>query len=104
MENLNRQNAKVYVKVNVTFDEDGLMLPRSLIWEDGHPYKIDRVLDIRPAYAEKPAARAIGIRSKWAIAKAICFSKGMQTSRTKESDAGLSRGSERKCRETIEKR
>ena len=53
MEGLNRQNVKVYVKVNVTFDEDGLMLPRSLIWEDGHPYKIDRVLDIRPAYAEK---------------------------------------------------
>ncbi len=34
------------------------MLPREIIWEDGQKYEIDRVIDIRPAYAAK-AARAI---------------------------------------------
>ena len=31
----NRRNIKVYVKVGVIFQEDGMMLPRSLTWEDG---------------------------------------------------------------------
>lgn len=29
------------------------MLPREIVWEDGHRYEIDRVIDIRPAYAAK---------------------------------------------------
>ena len=29
------------------------MLPREIIWEDGQKYEIDRVIDIRPAYAAK---------------------------------------------------
>ena len=44
---------KVYVKVSAVFDEDGRMLPRSLKWEDGREYPIDRVLDIRQAAAQK---------------------------------------------------
>ena len=44
---------KVYVKVAVYFNEEGVMLPRALTWEDGHTYQIDRVVDIRPAYAAK---------------------------------------------------
>lgn len=40
---------KVYVSVNVDFCEDGLMCPRSLIWEDGHVYEIDKILDVRQA-------------------------------------------------------
>lgn len=44
---------KAYVRVNLDTDEDGIMLPRKLTWEDGIQYEIDRVLDIRPAYAAK---------------------------------------------------
>lgn len=45
--------AKVYVTVEVSFDADGVMHPRSLLWEDGHIYEIDRVLEIRRAAALK---------------------------------------------------
>lgn len=44
---------KAYVRVNLDTDEDGIMLPRKLTWEDGVQYEIDRVLDIRTAYAAK---------------------------------------------------
>ena len=44
---------KVYVSVNVFFSETGQMFPRSLVWEDGREYEIDRVKNIRPAPAEK---------------------------------------------------
>ena len=44
---------KVYVPVKVTFDETGRMYPRAVEWEDGHTYAIDRLLDIRPAYAAR---------------------------------------------------
>ncbi len=48
-----RRNIKVYVKVGVVFREDGMMLPRSLTWEDGRKYMIDRVLGVRPACAQR---------------------------------------------------
>lgn len=44
---------KVYVQVKADFREDGLMLPRIIIWEDGFRYHVDRVLAIRPAAAAK---------------------------------------------------
>jgi len=44
---------RVYVAVNVFFSDAGQMLPRSLVWEDGREYEIDRVKDIRPSYAKK---------------------------------------------------
>ena len=44
---------KVYVPVDVRFDENGRMLPHIIIWEDGEKYEIDRVTDIRPASAMK---------------------------------------------------
>jgi len=46
-------DAKVYVGVTVDFSEDGVMLPRELVWEDGERYTIDRVVDIRQAAALK---------------------------------------------------
>lgn len=46
-------NSKVYVAVKAEFNEEGIMLPRELTWEDGTRYKIDRVLDIRQAAAMK---------------------------------------------------
>jgi len=47
------KQVKVYVSVKATFRDDGTMIPTELIWEDGHGYKIDRVLDIRQAAAAK---------------------------------------------------
>jgi len=46
-------NAKLYVPVAAFFDADGKLLPMALIWEDGHRYHMDRVLDIRQAAAAK---------------------------------------------------
>ena len=40
---------KVYVPVEVAFDENGHMYPRLIHWEDGKTYEIDRILDVRPA-------------------------------------------------------
>lgn len=45
--------SKVYVPVTVTFDQEGSLLPRSLVWEDGREYVIDKVLEVRPAPAQK---------------------------------------------------
>ena len=44
---------KVYVAVKADFNEDGIMLPREITWEDGTRFEIDRVLDIRQAAAMK---------------------------------------------------
>lgn len=42
---------KVYVNVTVSFDESGRIKPRSLVWEDGRKYVIEKVLDCKPAAA-----------------------------------------------------
>ena len=42
-------NAKVYVQVNADFREDGIMLPRITVWEDGRKYAVDRITEIRQA-------------------------------------------------------
>ena len=44
---------KVYVTVNADFAEDGTLLPRVIIWEDGEKYIIDKITDIRQAAAMK---------------------------------------------------
>jgi len=45
--------AKVYVPVIASFDTDGRLIPKELVWENGRRYSIDRVLDIRSAAAMK---------------------------------------------------
>lgn len=57
------QSPKIYLAVDVHFREDGCMCPRSLTWEDGRKYEIDRVKDIRLAHAE----RAGGIGDRYTI-------------------------------------
>ena len=47
------QYKRVYVEVEVQFISDGSMRPRALIWRDGRKYEIDRILDARPACAQK---------------------------------------------------
>ncbi len=44
-------DAKVYVGVKADFREDGVMLPRRIVWEDGREFVIDRIKDIRQAAA-----------------------------------------------------
>ena len=58
----NRQ-IKVYVAVDVRFDENGRMLPHIITWEDGKKYEIDRVTDVRPA----PAQRAGGQGDRYTV-------------------------------------
>lgn len=57
------RSLKVYVQVRVEFSPNGRMLPRSLTWEDGCEYAIDRVKDVRPSYA----ARAGGHGDRYTI-------------------------------------
>lgn len=52
-----------YVDVNVDFDKNGRMLPKTLIWEDGHRYVIDKIRAIQPA----PALKAGGQGDRYTI-------------------------------------
>lgn len=54
---------KVYVPIEIDVDSNGQMYPRTITWEDGRKYEIDRVLDVRPA----PAARAGGQGDRYTI-------------------------------------
>lgn len=38
---------KTYVKVGAVFDTDGKIMPKTIIWEDGRRFSVDRVLDIQ---------------------------------------------------------
>lgn len=60
---MNEKNIKVYVPVTVFFNSSGTMIPRSLIWEDGRTFYIDKVIDMRPA----PAIRAGGQGEKYTV-------------------------------------
>ena len=51
---------KHYVGVIAEFDPEGCMLPRSVRWDDGRLFPVDRILDIRPAASLK--AGGAGIR------------------------------------------
>jgi len=47
------RDVKVYVDAAANFSKDGVMIPTSLVWEDGRRYIIDKVTDIRPAAAQR---------------------------------------------------
>jgi hypothetical protein len=51
---------KIYVDVNVEFQKDGTLIPRSIIWDDGKVYEIQKVTDVRRAASL--VAGATGIR------------------------------------------
>ncbi|MGI5912333.1 MAG: hypothetical protein ACOX6E_07135 [Syntrophomonadaceae bacterium] len=59
---MERYNAlsKVYITVKAVFYADGGLEPISFIWEDGHEYKIARIVDVRRAASLK--AGGVGIR------------------------------------------
>lgn len=54
------QHPKVYVEVTAVFDVEGRLRPKSIRWEDGTVYEIDRVLDVCRAASLK--AGGAGIR------------------------------------------
>ena len=54
---------KVYVEVAAVFTPEGRIMPQCIRWEDGTHYEIDRVLDVRPAFA----ARAGGQGDRYTI-------------------------------------
>ena len=51
---------KINLQVNADFDLDGNIRPRTITWEDGRVFEIDRVLDVRRAASLK--AGGLGIR------------------------------------------
>ena len=57
------QYIREYVDVIVDFDKDGRMLPKTLIWEDGQRYEIDKIKAIQPA----PALKAGGQGDRYTI-------------------------------------
>ena len=51
---------KIPLKVNADFDLNGKIMPRSIEWEDGRVFAVDRVLDVRRAASLK--AGGTGLR------------------------------------------
>ena len=47
------KHRKVFVAVNLDVDVDGQIRPRSIRWEDGHIYEIDRLKQRIPAASTK---------------------------------------------------
>jgi len=60
LQELLKNDNKVYVEVNTNHKADGTIYPRSFVWEDGHLYKIDKVIDVRRAASTK--AGGVGLR------------------------------------------
>lgn len=50
---------KVFVRVLAETDEEGSITPKSITWEDGRTYTIDKVTDVRRACAKKVGGTAI---------------------------------------------
>jgi hypothetical protein len=78
---------KVYVKVKAEFDTDGTITPKSIVWEDGTVYTIDRIMDVRRAASLK--AGGIGLRY-------FCRIEGKETYLFYEDPAWFMEGKE-KC-------
>ena len=51
---------KVYVEVNADHMPNGIISPRSFVWEDGARYIVDKILDVRHAASLK--AGGAGLR------------------------------------------
>ncbi len=53
------QSRKVYVGVVAEIDEEGNKRPMSVKWEDGKVYGIDKVLEVKRAFAVKVGGTAV---------------------------------------------
>lgn len=50
---------KVYVSVTAEFTEDGALLPKAFVWEDGTRYTIDRIKKIERCASRKAGGAGI---------------------------------------------
>ena len=66
-------NRKVFVRVLAETDEEGNVSPKSVIWETGRTYVIDKVTDIRRSYAQKVGGTAIRYTIKIAGKETFLF-------------------------------
>ena len=64
---------KRYVKVVSSTDEDGLVMPLSIEWEDGRVYEIDQVLDRRRAASLKVGGTGVRYLIRIGHAKTYLF-------------------------------
>ena len=46
-------DTKIYVDVTAEFSKDGILTPKSFVWEDGSVYEIQRIKDVRRAASLK---------------------------------------------------
>lgn len=54
---------KVYIPVEVVFNELGAMRPVAFTWENGLRFEIDRIIDVRPSFS----ARAGGQGDRYTV-------------------------------------
>lgn len=64
---------KVFVRVLAETDEEGNISPKSVIWENGRTYVIDKVTDIRRSYAKKVGGTAMRYTVKIADKETFLF-------------------------------
>lgn len=57
---------KAYVEVTACFDKDGCIMPKTILWEDGTVYEIDKITNVCKAASMK--AGGAGIRYTCSIA------------------------------------
>lgn len=50
--NVTPKTERIYVKVNSDFDSTGYMQPKTITWDDGRTFTIEKVKDFRPADLE----------------------------------------------------
>jgi len=69
---------KVFVQVNADFDKDGRVFPRSIVWEDGRSFCVDRILDVRPAPSLKAGGSGMRYTCRILGRSAYLFLDGSQ--------------------------
>lgn len=45
-------SSRIFVTVTADFDPAGHIMPKTITWQDGRQFDIDKVLDVRPATAK----------------------------------------------------
>ena len=50
---------KIFVEVTARFGTDGTITPLNILWEDGHIYTIDKIIDIRRAASLKAGGQGM---------------------------------------------
>lgn len=64
---------KVYVDVIVRYRPDGEIIPLAIWWDEGKLYKIDKIVDVRPAASLKAGGAGIRYICKIGLAERYLF-------------------------------